>query len=307
MAESRQVVLGIDGGGTTTRAAIASPDGRVLGTGEGGASNYQAIGMERAVAGIRTAVDHACAAAGASVTPAAAFLAIAGVVSPTDRALLRRAVDGLELAPRVAVDHDLSAALAGGLGGEPGIVLIAGTGSSCYGRRSDGEDWRAGGWGHLLDDDGGGYRIGLDALRAAVRAVDGRGPDTELRSRAIRAIDVDDPDEILHAVHNRLQRSDIAALAPLVFASAAENDAVASTIVERGARALAAMVRAVAERLAFEDVRVVTSGGLFTNLDYRERVRREVARHVPGALLVRPQRPPVEGACLLAAWLLSDH
>ena len=185
-------VLGIDGGGTKTQAAIVDETGHVRGVGLGGPSNYDDIGANRARANIAQAVTAACAPAGCEPAPfAAAFLGLAGIVSPADRAVVQGIAADLRLAPldRVGVDHDCRIALAGGLSGRPGIVLIAGTGSSCYGRNAAGGDWRAGGWGSQIGDEGSGYWLGLHALQSAVRAYDGRGPATRLEADVRRVLD----------------------------------------------------------------------------------------------------------------------
>jgi N-acetylglucosamine kinase-like BadF-type ATPase len=107
---------------------------------------------------------------------------MAGVVSPTDRAIMANIAQSLTLAPadRVGVDHDCRIALAGGLSGRPGMVQIAGTGSSTFGVNASGESWRAGGWGQLISDEGSGYWLGVQAMQTAVRAFDGRLPPTLL-------------------------------------------------------------------------------------------------------------------------------
>ncbi len=118
----------------------------------------------------------------------AAALGIAGVATDGERGTVRAALDPLSLAPAgsVRIEHDLRIAQAGAFVGGPGIVLIAGTGSCCYGRAADGREWRAGGWGGRLDDGGSATALGLAAVRAAIRAGDGRGPATVLGERVVR-------------------------------------------------------------------------------------------------------------------------
>lgn len=296
------IVLGIDGGGSTTHAAFADASGRVLGIGIAGASNYQSAGIAATAENIRLAVERARREAGSNLPAArAAFLGMAGVLAAADRGIVLDIAERQNLAAHIEVDHDLRPALAGGLDGAEGIVLIAGTGSSCYGRRSDGGSWRAGGWGHLLDDAGGAYRVAVDGLSAAVRAIDGRGADTLLASTLLQELGIDDPDAILHIVHNQLDRTAIAALAPLVLAAADSGDDVAAGILEHAAEELALMVGTVHRRLMFNTATpVVTIGGLFNDARFRDRVAHALQRRLPDVRLVAPKHPPVIGACLLA-------
>src|SRR5690606_12096698 len=119
-----------------------------------------------------------------------------------------------------------------------GILLIAGTGSSAWARGVDGRTARAGGWGHLLGDEGSGYALGVAALRAVARAHDGRAPSTDLRDAVLRHANVAAP-EALIAWAASAAKAEIAALAPCVAEAAAADDAVARAIVDRAARDLA--------------------------------------------------------------------
>ena len=308
MTPEHRVAIGIDGGGTSTRAVIVGTDGAQLGSGSGGPSNYQAVGIERCHQSILEAIESAWKDSALPRRPAdSIFLGMAGVVSEFDRGVIRDIVSRIEPDAIVEVDHDLRPALASGVGSGEGIVLIAGTGSSCYGRNADGKSWRSGGWGHLLDDNGGGYRLGLDGLVAVVRAADGRAPATSLASTLPAALGIDAIDDILHAVHHRSSRSDIAALAPLVLHAAEQGDTVATSIVEQGAHELALMVRAVDAALQWESrpVAVVCSGSLFRNAYYRKVVESEVARQVDGVRLIEPEITPAMAGARLALEVLN--
>lgn len=288
-------LLGIDGGGTRTRAALVRRDGSVLAIGTAGGSNYQSVGIERARMAIDEAVADAFEQSGTSrSTCDAAFLGMAGVVTATDRSTIIDIVAGLGLAQRISVDHDIRIALAGGLSGREGIAVIAGTGSSCYGRRADGREHRAGGWGALLDDAGGGYWLGVEALRAAVRAHDGRGEPTALLSSLTQALHLGEMDDLLRLTGiSGLTKEEIASLSPLVLRHAFDGDDVAGAIVQEGANELSAMVLAVKERLWSDSSwpPVIGVGGLLDNRRYRRMIEPE---------LLEPQLPSVLGAALLA-------
>jgi N-acetylglucosamine kinase-like BadF-type ATPase len=307
-ARTERIVLGVDGGGTRTRVALATEAGRVLGVGQAGPGNYHDVGPEAVRDHVAAALERAWEAAGAAPRPIdAAFLGLASIVSPADRAVARRIGESLDLnaAGVVDVGHDLRVALAGALAGRPGIVLIAGTGSSCYGRTADGRSWRAGGWGSLLDDLGSSRELGLQAMVAATRDADGRGPPTVLRARVLQALELDDIERLpARADAQGFTRRELAALAPLVTAAAADGDLVATEIIQRAARDLAAMVAAVVRKLGFDDPRpvplAITGGLAATGAVILEPLRRAVACLAPRCELVEPKLPPVLGAACLA-------
>ena len=306
-------VLGVDGGGTKTHVAIVDETGQLRGTGLGGPSNYDQVGIPTTTASIGEAAEEARRLAGLNQTPLdAVFLGMAGVVSEKDRDIIRDIVQelGLTSPERVDVDHDCRAALAGGLTGRPGIVLIAGTGSSCFGMNAAGEGWRTGGWGHMLDDvEGSSYWLGLKAMKMACCAYDGRIGATLLLERVQRALNLADMLDIMHYVVDvGMSVSEIAALAPLVIEAALEGDAVALDLIHTGTQELADWVLAAAKRLGFTDgpVELALVGGLFRAGDiYLQPLREAVLARLPQCRLTFPELPPVLGACVLALPILN--
>jgi len=300
------LTAGIDGGATRTRAVLVTGDGTVAGFGTAGPSNYDNVGEETAAENIRLALDEARRGpASGTPLPRSIFLGLAGVVSHTDREIVRRMVARHHLAPPegVGVDHDIRIALAGGLEGHEGIVLIAGTGSSTYGRRSDGRSHRTG-WGYLLDDRGSGYALGLQSIVASVMESDGRGPATAL-SRVVRArLRFTDIDDILHIMYRGgAPVAEIASLAPDVIACATGGDGVAESILNEGAREIARMVWTVARRLEFSGTPfplTMTGGLVEQGGHYRDLVEGEIRVLAPDVRILPPALPPVMGAALLA-------
>lgn len=306
-----QVILGIDGGGSHTRAWIAHEDGTVVGRGQAGPSNVHRLGVD---ASRRVVVEAVAAAWRAMGAPGerpcgfrAVFAGIAGAGAFDDQRALASALAadfGLDPA-NCRVDHDLRIALAGALGGKPGAVLVAGTGSACFGALADGRTWKAGGWGAQLDDGGSGHWLGLQALRAVVRAADGRGVESTLTGLITDRIEMKDPRAIIQALADGpLTREAVAALAPEVLAAAEAGDRLAVDIVSRGAAELAAMVAAVWRSLALAEVAGATLAGtgsvLEKGLVYRRACADALATVLPGVVLAEPHLPAVAGAVLLA-------
>lgn len=304
--EAVDVVLGIDGGGTRTRAAFVAADGRVVGYAVNGPSNIDDVGVEVAQANIDAAVSAAALAAGIDRSRCqAVFLGMAGIVSDEDRARIRGIAERLTLAPvdRIGVHHDCRIALAGGLSGRPGIVLIAGTGSSCYGRNGAGADWMVGGRGHLISDEGSSYWLGVQAMRLAVKAYDGRLAPSPVVNAVLQYLGIGHMDEVLHRVYvTGLNRVEIAAMAPIVVELAQQGEPNCAALVALAGEELAECVLAAVRHLGFEDgCEVCTVGGLVEQSGMvADALTRTLQQHLPNARLYKPELPPVLGASLLA-------
>jgi len=300
MAEA--LVAGVDGGASRTRAVIVAPDGTVLGAATVPSASAYHREPEDAAAVVVAAVREAAARAGAGGRFAALGAGLAGADDPTVRARLVRALEAAELAAVVHVDHDAAAALAGGLALEPGIVIVAGTGSIAFGVDATGRRARAGGWGPLLDDEGSGYAIGRAVLRAAMRAHDGRGPATALAAAVQDRFGLASLDALKAAVRTAAI-DEIAAVAPLAAAAARAGDAVAGRILDRAAAGLAAMVAAVARALGpAAPQALVAVGGVFEAGDLVVRPMSAALERLGVRATLRPARcSPAVGAALLAA------
>ena len=203
LAGSGRLAVGIDGGGTSTRVMLVDGEGRRLGSGESGSGNLHDVGEAQLAVHVDEAWRAAWAEAGAAPRPAdSVFCAMASVGTPGNRDAVRALVArlGVGALEAVSVDIDLQGALAGGLGGQDGIVMIAGTGSSCFGRDASGRTVQSGGWGSLLDDGVSATWLGTGAMVAAIRAFDGRGRETVLERRLREALGLEHMRELLPAI-----------------------------------------------------------------------------------------------------------
>ncbi len=299
-----RIFLGVDGGGTKTQAAICDETGLILGVGLGGASGIDSVGAAGALTGIGAAVAAARSQAGIIAAPFdGVFLGMAGVVAEADRDIVRGVANRLQLGDKVDVDHDIRISLAGGLAGRPGIALIAGTGSSCFGMNAAGTRWQAGGWGHLISDEGSSYWFGWNAIRLAAGACDGRW-QTTLLEPVLRQLGIQDIADLHYRLYTQgIGKAEIAAIAPLVMAAAATGDAMAQQLIRQGMHELAQMVAAVARNLgwAAAPCEVTLTGGLWRAGDtVLTPFRQALADLLPAARIVTPELPPVIGACVLA-------
>lgn len=300
-------VLGIDGGGTKTLAVIVDETGTIISSGLGGPSTYDDVGIDGAQRNIGDAVTAARQQANIeNHLFDSVFLGLGGVVSDHDREVIRQIANNLQLAPAeyTGIDHDCRIALAGGLAGRPGIVQIAGTGTSTFGINAEGVNWRAGGWGQLIADEGSGYWLGIEAMKAAVMAYDGRGQATPLLGHVMQALNIKDINDIMHRIYvPPMPRNEIAELAPLVINAAKEGDWVSQAIIRRGMEQIAECITAVAEKLDMMQGRVelALTGGLFQAGDVVVQPLREaVLQQLPDCEIMYGELPPVLGACLLA-------
>jgi N-acetylglucosamine kinase-like BadF-type ATPase len=294
--------LGVDGGQSSTYALIGDATGRVLGGGRGGPSNHVAVSEGRAkfTGAIQSCLAAACVNAGLdarTIRFASACLGFSG--GPADKAALLR-----EILPsdRILVTDDALIALSGATAGEPGLITIAGTGSIAFGRNGSGKTARAGGWGYVFGDEGGGFHIVRQALRAALRFEEGWGDPTSLRSAFLDETGARDVNDLLHRFYTReFPRPRIAAFAKLVDDAAENGDAIAHGILNEAARELAALACAVRSQL-FEPgkpARVAYIGGVFRSRAVLDRFT-ALAGEERGNRVGTPLYGPAAGALLEA-------
>ncbi len=292
--------LGVDGGQTSTAALIGDESGRVLGVGAGGPCNHVGgpEGREKFVRAINGCVSQACRGAGidpAQVRFQAACLGFSG--GPEDKKDLLAEMLRVE---RLIVTTDAMIALAGATAGEPGIITIAGTGSIAFGRNGAGKTARAGGWGFIFGDEGGGFDLTRQALRAILRHEEGWGPPTELRSLLLEATGATSANDLLHRFYTtEYPRPRIASFAKLVDQAACEGDPVARDLLLSAAQQLASLAQAVHGQLFSpgEPARVAYIGGVFRSRILLQRYRALVELE-EGNRCGPPAYAPVAGALL---------
>lgn len=301
MSGRPRLLLGVDGGQSATLAAVADEEGRILGEGEAGPCNHTRAkgGARKFERALRGSILAAWRRAGLNGDPefAAACLGFSGGAADK-RELARQIVQ----ARKLYVTSDAAIALAGATGGEPGIVVIAGTGSIAYGRNRAGDTARAGGWGYLFGDEGSAFDIVRQALRAVLLSEEGRGMSTSLRAALLRSTGAATVDELLHLFYTAdWPRDRIAALAPLVDQAAAQGDLAAQRILRNAGASLAELALDL-RRVLFRSKRhvlITYTGGVFRS----KAVQRAFVRRVP----CEPARlPPVQGAVLIARQLLQS-
>src|ERR1043166_1652621 len=256
LAPLRQLVVGVDGGGTRTRAAVLD-DGRVLGEGSAGPSNPLRVGIGNGATAIREAVDKACAAARVHRDDlVAAGVGLAGIRRTDIRARMHDVLVETLGIRNVELVTDGEIALYGATDGHAGIVIISGTGSISVGVNRQGKRASAGGWGPVAGDEGSGSWIARRALQAVARATDERGPRTSLTKAACEFFQVSTPDDLSTAIYAPSMTNDrIAGFSKRVIETAQDGDQVASEILEDAGKELGRAANAVIRKLKMEQDR----------------------------------------------------
>lgn len=293
--------LGIDGGGTKTKGLLADQAGHIIAKAESGASNYHAVGEEQTKKVLSDVVSRLISDASASLESCTCCLGLAGVTSSVDRYVIGRICDEIGLPGNRILTHDAQIALIGGAEELSGVIIIAGTGSIVYGINAAGQEAQAGGWGHLLGDEGSGYDIARRALQAVSRAADGRGDPTLLSSLMLDALEFSQSRNLIPWMHS-VGKDQVAQFAGVVFDAAKSNDPVAQGIVDEAADELALAAGVVIDELGFsQPFNLVLSGGIFSHQPtFVASMRSRLRNFSPHARVCLPKREPAYGAVLLA-------
>ncbi len=300
-AEKVDYFAGIDGGGTKTTLLWQNREGQTLGKRVLGPLNINGTDQQS----VDRLLEELVCFFQEQGRCLAVCMGAAGVSNPRLRTLVAQTME------KARVEHwqlvgDSEIALAGALEGSPGCALIAGTGSICVGSDREGNLIRAGGWGHLLGDEGSGYALGRDALRAVTRFWDRNGDASYLADLLAGRFGIRDRQSMISYVYEG-NKSRVAAVAPLVEQAAAEKDPAAEEILARHARALGELSKTVVRQLNMERGEIAMMGGL---LQQDTLLRRHTAailkKELPTWPCIPPRRTAAEGAVLLARRMVDE-
>ena len=300
-------ILAVDGGNSKVEVLLASREGALLGFRRGPTISHQQVGIAPGMERLIALATELAASSGISralpIADLGAYCLAGADFAPEVRAL-EDALERTGLAKRTLVRNDSFAALRAGASRRWGVVLICGHGVNGAAIGQDGRVARFDAVGDISGDWGGGHSVGQAALAAAVRADDGRGPNTQLRRSVPRFFGRRSIGSLVRDLYyDRLSSEQLADLAPLVFDVAAEDDPVARAIVDRLADELIAMAGALIRRTRLQRAgpEVVLAGGVFRTREpgFYTRLEAGVRAVAPSAELVRIEAPPVLGAALI--------
>lgn len=271
-----QYYAGWDGGGTKTLCRVLYQDGTAPQPFTAGALNPNGTVAGQCEATVADLLRNMAALPGGLDACRMLCIGAAGISNPATRVHLQNALQAGGYHGPVTFTGDQQTALYGALGGPGGIVLIAGTGSICYGQSTDGREARSGGWGSLMDDEGGGFALGRDALAAVVRAEDGRIAPTVLHDAVFEALQVGAVRELIGKIY-------------------------APGFGKREVAALALLVRPVAEKLGLQSARIAFAGSVLQKCaPVRSAAQTQLQTLLPQLTLAEPQGDAAAGAVLLA-------
>jgi N-acetylglucosamine kinase-like BadF-type ATPase len=310
---TRAAVLAVDAGGSKTDVVLANRRGEVLGLARARPSEAtrprRPVPSEGHLDAIGVAVSSAAREAGIDpdVLPVAevGVFSLAGFDFPQDGRRLERWLRSNGWARDEILENDTYAVLRAGTDRTWGIAVVCGQGTNCTGVAPDGRTYRLPAIGTLSGDWGGGGDIGSAALWNAVRARDGRGPDTALATLVPRHFGLLRPRQVTEAIYfDRLEQSRLNELVPVVFSAAEADDPVARSIVDRQADEVITMASAAIRKLRVRavDVDIVLGGGIFRNHfpAFYRRIEDGIHSLAPAARVVVLSAPPVAGAALAA-------
>lgn len=306
------VVVGVDGGGTKTTAAVVDASLRTVGEVTTGPSNGRSLGVEVASANIAAAVTGALGAAGIGLGDIAAIcLCLAGFDTYLDLPVPLAALRLLGFSGPALLENDAVGAWAGATEASPGIAVISGTGATALGMNARGELWRTDGWDYILGDTGSGYAIGREGIRIAMMALDGRAAPTCLVRALADAYGIHSAEEMRRLVDSTpFGKYEMAAFAPHVTAAADAGDGIAREVLGRAGYDLAHNAIAIARRLGMfsEPCAVVPIGGVFRSSDWVvPSFRQTLAAQLPRAVISAPRHTPHVGAAILALTRPAEH
>jgi len=287
--------LGIDGGGTRTRALLVDESGTHLYSTESGPANLNSVDETTVRTSLRDVLKRCIEFS--NTCPSATCLGLAGASAPAVSAKYKAILSGIGYT-NFRLSSDAEIALDGAFPNKAGILLIAGTGSVCLGKDQDGNLIRTGGWGPLVDDVGSAAWLGKRGLEIAIKQHDHRIPGTTIRDALFKELGIGSTNEIVPRLYQpALSPAELAALAGSILGLAEDGDCIATDLLDQAARELAMLVQTTAASIGPTTPPVATSGGL---LEHNPAIRAHLQRHLDAYILTSPERSPVAAAATKA-------
>ncbi|MDR6553324.1 BadF/BadG/BcrA/BcrD ATPase family protein [Paenibacillus qinlingensis] len=298
----KKFAVGLDGGGTKTAVKIVDEKGHVVHTFTSGAINYNGQDEASVAASLEEIFRTIADVCGGLSHCAQVCIGAAGVSNPTVITRLEASVRACGYEGGLFITGDQQTALSGAHQSEIGMILIAGTGSICYGQNELGETHRTGGFGYLIDDEGSGYSIGRDLLSAVVRAHDGRLPETVIANKVYEQLGMTSIQEIIRFVYDKqTNKQDIAALAPILTEACELGDGAAWKIVEKSAHSLFELVVPLVEKLSMHEGSLAMAGSVLLKNSFVQSAFMDLLKaHYPAMTCITPKSDAASGAALMA-------
>lgn len=292
--------IGIDGGGTATVVEIADEQGMCIDRLKGGSINYNGNSSAMVEDTFRE-LFAALGDKGYLRECESLCIGAAGISNKTACEKLREQVARSGYQGRFKLTGDHETALYGALGQAEGIILIAGTGSICYARNSDGSSIRAGGYGHLIGDEGSAYAIAAAILRSILLAQDGRGEETILRELVFRRLGIMDSQGIIRFLYDKERnKKEVAALSVLLEDALEKEDAAAQKIARQAAEDLCALTGTAAVFRGGSGYLAAAGSILVKNKTIFSLFSDKIHAKYPLLQVIHPKQDAAHGAVLIA-------
>lgn len=291
--------LGIDGGGTKTVAIICDENGKLVSRYVGKSINYNSVGTDTARANLKETVDGVLE--GKDITLSSAFIGMPALSSRADDSFTKELCGGIIDCPKIAMDSDVYIGLEAMKIDGAAAMVVSGTGSMAVGRLENGNVIFKGGWGYILGDEGSGYALALDAVKAAICGAEGSAEKTALTQRVLEHFDVDNVYGLIDIFYDPpISNSEVAKLAPALFECAKDGDRVANAIIDRHAQLLADTVCALLAELPCGTPLGMWGGILVNCAMFREKFVSLVNSKFPSTKAEIIKYPPEYGAVFAA-------
>ncbi len=292
---------GWDGGGTKTEVCLQDETGRTVASAVFGPLNPNGAQASLVRETVRRGISYMKEQFGGEKEIGSLVIGVAGITNRGVRPLMEEALAEAGWHGPVQLAGDQEIALAGAVDG-PGMMLIAGTGSVCYGRDRDGNRFQIGGLGYLIGDEGSGWAIGRDILAEVGRAADGRSPATVLTSMVYEKMGFSATGDLVTWLYApETGKKEVASLASLLPEALDRGDPAAKAIACRAAADLAEIAETGWKRSGLSEGFIVFTGSILSHMPFiREKVEAELHQKCPGLTIVPPRGTPAEGAAKMA-------
>lgn len=300
-------IVGLDGGGTKTTCIIADQSGKLVLESSGGPSNFLSIGNDKAASNVISIVKSGLSRLDSTLENVSIILAgVSGAgrkfhADQFKESMLRKLPEHLT---NVYVESDARVALEGALAGEPGAILIAGTGSIIFGKDISGKIYRAGGFGRMIGDEGSGYSIGVKTLRLISNMIDGRESPEKILDGFRTIFHITNEDDLINLVHN--PGFDVASIALFTIKSAEEGSIKAREILEGESDELIKQVSVIKSKMSMNTLNLVLIGSLVENDNYYSQLLIKKLKKIRNITLSERKYSPAMGAVIMARQILAS-
>lgn len=309
------LVIGIDGGGTKTFAALADLEGRIILSGISGSANPRNIGVKKTAENVAKAIKVVTKNIDKKFDILSVFIGLPAVQEEfkTRKQEIKNEIlkqNGISVISksRITIDSDQIVAFRSGTDEKDGILIIAGTGHVTHGWRKN-KEAHVNGWGWLADE-GSAFWTGHKALQEVFKDLDGRGRKTLITKLISQRFSLESRGEnLLSKIYSTDFVEIISSFSTLVDEADKKNDKIAKTILIEAAKELALSVKTVVDKLNFkkEKFPLVLVGGMFKSDSLLKRFKKEVKKFAPKVNFIRPEKKPISGAVKLAKEKIYDN